>query len=155
MSVQKETFLRIHPHDNVLVALQNLEQGTQINFEGNTFTLADRIAAKHKFAINELKTGQEIYMYGVLVGKTTSTIPQGGLLSTQNVHHASDGFRLGERKLSWHQPDTRSFDSKTFNGYHRADGSVGTANYWIVVPLVFCENRNINRSEERRVGKEC
>jgi len=153
MSVQKETFLRIHPHDNVLVALQNLEQGTPINFEGNTFTLADRIAAKHKFAINELKTGQEIYMYGVLVGKTTSTIPQGGLLSTQNVHHASDGFRLGERKLSWHQPDTRSFDSKTFNGYHRADGSVGTANYWIVVPLVFCENRNINVLKEALVDK--
>jgi len=153
MSIQKETFLRIHPHDNVLVALQNLEQGTPINFEGNTFTLADRIAAKHKFAINELKTGQEIYMYGVLVGKTTSTIPQGGLLSTQNVHHASDGFRLGERKLSWHQPDTRSFDSKTFNGYHRADGSVGTANYWIVVPLVFCENRNINVLKEALVDK--
>jgi altronate hydrolase len=153
MSVQKEIFLRIHPHDNVLVALQNLEQGTQITFEGNTFTLADRIAAKHKFAINELKTGQEIYMYGVLVGKTTSTIPQGGLLSTQNVHHASDGFHLGERKLSWHQPDTRSFDSKTFNGYHRADGSVGTANYWIVVPLVFCENRNINVLKEALVDK--
>jgi len=153
MSTQKETFLRIHPHDNVLVALQNLEQGTPITFEGNTFTLADRIAAKHKFAINELKTGQEIYMYGVLVGKATSTIPQGGLLSTQNVHHASDGYRLGERKLSWHQPDTRKFDSKTFNGYHRADGSVGTANYWIVVPLVFCENRNINVLKEALVDK--
>ncbi|WP_419699318.1 UxaA family hydrolase [Mucilaginibacter sp. NFX135] len=153
MSTQKEIFLRIHPHDNVLVALQNLEQGTPITFEGNTFTLADRIAAKHKFAINELKTGQEIYMYGVLVGKATSTIPQGGLLSTQNVHHASDGYRLGERKLSWHQPDTRKFDSKTFNGYHRADGSVGTANYWIVVPLVFCENRNINVLKEALVDK--
>ncbi|NHA06893.1 altronate dehydratase [Mucilaginibacter sp. HC2] len=153
MSIQKETFLRIHPHDNVLVALQNLEQGTQITFEGNTFTLADRIAAKHKFAINELKSGQEIYMYGVLVGKTTSTIPQGGLLSTQNVHHASDGFRLGERKLKWHQPDTSKFEAKTFNGYHRADGSVGTANYWIVVPLVFCENRNINVLKEALVDK--
>ncbi|WPU96058.1 altronate dehydratase family protein [Mucilaginibacter sabulilitoris] len=153
MSAQKETFLRIHPHDNVLVALQDLEQGTVINFEGNTFTLVDRIAAKHKFAINELKTGQEIYMYGVLVGKTTSTIPRGGLLSTQNVHHASDGFHLGERKLNWHQPDTANFESKTFNGYHRADGSVGTANYWIVVPLVFCENRNINVLKEALVDK--
>ena len=153
MSAQKETFLRIHPHDNVLVALQDLEQGTVINFEGNAFTLVDRIAAKHKFAINELKTGQEIYMYGVLVGKTASTIPKGGLLSTQNVHHASDGYRLGERKLQWHQPDTANFEGKTFNGYHRADGSVGTANYWIVVPLVFCENRNINVLKEALVDK--
>ncbi len=29
-------------------------------------------------------------------------------------------------------------------GYHRRDGQVGTANYWLVVPLVFCENRNVN-----------
>lgn len=153
MSVQKEIFLRIHPHDNVLVALQNLEQGTIISFEGNTFALADRIAAKHKFAINELPAGHEIYMYGVLVGKATSTIPQGGLLSTQNVHHASDGFHLGERKLQWHQPDTGNFEGKTFKGYHRADGSVGTSNYWIVVPLVFCENRNINVLKEALVDK--
>ena len=153
MSVQKETFLRIHQHDNVLVALQNLEQGTMISFEGNTFALADRIAAKHKFAINELPAGHEIYMYGVLVGKTTSAIPQGGLLSTQNVHHASDGFHLGERKLQWHQPDTGNFEGKTFKGYHRADGSVGTSNYWIVVPLVFCENRNINVLKEALVDK--
>jgi altronate hydrolase len=150
---QKETFLRIHPHDNVLVALQNLEQGTVINFEGNSFALTERVAAKHKFAINELPAGHEIYMYGVLVGKTNSTIPQGGLLSTQNVHHASDSYRLGERKLQWHQPDTGNFEGKTFMGYHRADGSVGTGNYWIVVPLVFCENRNINVLKEALVDK--
>ena len=28
-------------------------------------------------------------------------------------------------------------------GYRRSDGQVGTRNFWIVVPLVFCENRNI------------
>ncbi|MDB5147022.1 MAG: altronate dehydratase, partial [Mucilaginibacter sp.] len=69
MSTQKETYLRIHPHDNVLVALQDLPQGTVIAFDGQTFTLVDKIAAKHKFAINELPVGKEIYMYGVLVGK--------------------------------------------------------------------------------------
>jgi len=150
---QKETFLRIHLHDNVLVALQNLELGTLINFEGESFPLVDRVAAKHKFAINELVQGAEIYMYGVLVGKATVTIPKGGLLTTANVHHASEGFHLGERKLSWHQPDTSNFAGKTFNGYHRADGSVGTANYWIVVPLVFCENRNIQVLKEALVDK--
>jgi len=150
---QKETFLKIHPHDNVLVALQNLEQGTIINFEGSAFPLVDPVAAKHKFAINELAQGAEIYMYGVLVGKATSTIPKGGVLTTANVHHASDSFRLGERKLNWHQPDTGNFKGKTFMGYHRTDGSVGTANYWIVVPLVFCENRNIQVLKEALVDK--
>lgn len=153
MSTQKETYLRIHPHDNVLVALQDLEQGTVITFEGQTFALVNKIAAKHKFAINELPVDKEIYMYGVLVGKASSIIPQGGLLTTENVHHAAEGFHLGERKLDWHKPDTNSFDGKTFMGYHREDGSVGTANYWVVVPLVFCENRNINVLKEALVDK--
>jgi altronate hydrolase len=33
-------------------------------------------------------------------------------------------------------------------GYHRADGQVGTRNYWLVLPLVFCENRNVERMKE-------
>ena len=32
---------------------------------------------------------------------------------------------------------------RTFNGYHRSDGRVGTANYWLFIPTVFCENRNL------------
>jgi altronate hydrolase len=144
MSAKKDTFLRIHPKDNVLVALQDLAQGTLINFEDKEFTLTDHISAKHKFSLVDLQPGDQIFMYGVLVGKATTHIPVGGPISTQTVHHASGEFHLGERKLDWHKPDTTQFEGKTFMGYHRADGSVGTGNYWIVVPLVFCENRNIN-----------
>lgn len=144
MTQTKETWLRIHPKDNVLVALQDLEKETTINFDGDTFTLTEKIAAKHKFSIGPLQPGDEILMYGVLVGKATQPIPKGGPISTQTIHHASGEFHLGERKLSWHKPDTSHFENKTFMGYHRADGSVGTGNHWIVVPLVFCENRNIN-----------
>ena len=148
MSTEKHSYVRIHPKDNVLVALQNLPQGTEINFEGQTFKLTEKIDAKHKFSINALQPDDGIFMYGVLVGKATQAIPQGGPISTQTIHHASSAFRLGERKLAWHQPDTSKFDGKTFMGYHRADGSVGTGNYWIVVPLVFCENRNVDVLKE-------
>lgn len=148
MPLQKQQFLRIHPHDNVLVALQNLAAGTMINFEGDTFALTADIAAKHKFSLTELKTGDEILMYGVLVGKATQPIPKGGPISTQTVHHASGEFHLGKRKTDWHKPDTSKFEGRTFMGYHRADGSVGTGNYWVVIPLVFCENRNINVLKE-------
>jgi altronate hydrolase len=46
MQAIKETFLRIHPKDNVLVALQDMQQGTTINFEGDSFALTEKIAAK-------------------------------------------------------------------------------------------------------------
>jgi altronate hydrolase len=36
------------------------------------------------------------------------------------------------------------FRNRTFNGYHRSDGRVGTANYWLFIPTVFCENRNLD-----------
>jgi altronate hydrolase len=150
---QEHSFIRIHPHDNVLVALRDLEQGTPIEFEGQGFNLADRVAAKHKFTINALHPEDSIFMYGVLVGKATKNIPEGGLISTENIHHASSDFHLGKRKLDWHQPDTSKFEGRSFMGYHRADGSVGTANYWIVIPLVFCENRNIQVMKEALVDK--
>jgi altronate hydrolase len=153
MSTQKHSYIRIHPKDNVLVALQNLAQGTEINFEGQTFKLTEKVDAKHKFSINALQPEEEIFMYGVLVGKATQPIPQGGPISTQTVHHASGEFHLGKRKLNWHQPDTTKYTGKTFSGYHRADGSVGTGNYWIVVPMVFCENRNVDVLKEALVDK--
>ena len=149
----QHSYLRIHPKDNVLVALRDLDQGTPIEFEGLSFSLADKVAAKHKFTLNALQPDDPIFMYGVLVGKATKSIPQGGLISTENIHHASSEFHLGKRKLDWHKPDTAKFEERTFMGYHRADGSVGTANYWIVIPLVFCENRNIQVMREALVDK--
>ncbi|MBV8388842.1 MAG: altronate dehydratase [Mucilaginibacter sp.] len=149
----QHNYLRIHPKDNVLVALRDLDQGTPIEFEGLSFSLTEKVAAKHKFALGDLEPDDSIFMYGVLVGKATKPIPQGGLVSTENIHHASSEFHLGNRKLDWHKPDTSRFEGRTFMGYHRADGSVGTANYWIVIPLVFCENRNIQVMREALVDK--
>ncbi len=41
-----------------------------------------------------------------------------------------------------------AWSERAFMGYHRADGQVGTRNYWLVLPLVFCENRNVDRMRE-------
>ena len=38
----------------------------------------------------------------------------------------------------------QSLKTEHFNGYHRSDGRVGTANYWLFIPTVFCENRNLD-----------
>lgn len=135
------------------MALQDLGSGTWIEFNGQSFSLSDTIPAKHKFSIKDLNPEDEIIMYGVLVGKATQKIVKGGLISTQNIHHASSEFHLGSRKLHWSQPDTTNFQGRSFMGYHRADGSVGTANYWVVIPLVFCENRNIQVLKEAFLDK--
>jgi len=145
---KKHRFLQIHPLDNVLVALQDLKMGEEILFEGQTFNLSTDVYAKHKFALIPFNVEDKIYMYGVLVGRASKSIALGEAITTQNMYHASSDFVLGERKLDWHKPDVSVFEGKTFNGFHRADGSVGTSNYWLVIPLVFCENRNVNVLKE-------
>jgi altronate hydrolase len=90
-------------------------------------------------------------MYGVLVGISQTELAKGTLISTENVKHAATNFETGARKISWQEPDVSKFRTKTFNGFHRSDGSVGTANYWLVIPMVFCENRNIDVLEEALV----
>src|SRR6266852_3364382 len=65
------------------------------------------------------------------------------LLSTRNLRHAASAFHDRDAAPRWSPPDVSRWREKTFLGYQRPDGLVGTRNYWIVLPLVFCENRNL------------
>ena len=149
----KNTILKIHPDDNAIVALVDLKAGDSPVFESESFEIKENIAAKHKFAAVDLAEDAPVYMYGVLVGKTTSAIKKGHRLTTTNLKHASSSYSVGERNTHWNKPDFSKWKGLTFNGYHRHDGSVGTANYWIVVPMVFCENRNLEVMREALVNQ--
>src|ERR1700744_2924003 len=140
--------LKIHPADNIEVALTNLAKETPIGSNGTQYQLVTDVPAKHKFATRDFEPGDEIIMYGVLVGRATEKIRKGELVSTKNIKHASSSFELHERKTDWHKPDVSTWTNKTFMGYHRADGSVGTRNYWLIIPLVFCENQNVKTIQE-------
>ncbi|MCS7017628.1 MAG: altronate dehydratase family protein [Cytophagales bacterium] len=140
---EKKLFLQLHPQDNVLVALQDLPKGTAIELNGHKFVLAENIPAKHKFTIAPLKVGDEVRMYGVLVGKITRDVPQGGWIHTGNLKHAAQSFSKRQGKYHWQAPDVSRWQHRTFKGYWRSDGQVGVRNYWLVIPLVFCENRDV------------
>ncbi|HEY1202586.1 MAG TPA: altronate dehydratase family protein [Niastella sp.] len=148
----KKKVLKVHEDDNVVVALTNLSKGETVSLNGQEYTLLEDITAKHKFVATDLNAGDSIFMYGVLVGKAQSPIKKGGLISTANVKHAANDFVIGdERKTNWKTPDVSKFNGRTFMGYHRANGEVGTANFWLVIPMVFCENRNLDVLQESLV----
>ena len=147
----KYKVLKVHPGDNVLVALTDLAQGETVHYEGEDYTLQEAVRAKHKFVTTDLAAGDDIIMYGVLVGKAQQPIAKGAWINTTNVKHAAGDFVTRERNINWNIPDVSRFRNRTFNGYHRSDGSVGTANYWIVIPMVFCENRNLDILEQALV----
>jgi len=135
--------LQLNPRDNVLVALQNLVQGHAVTFGGQSYSLGSNVAAKHKFAIRDLSVGDPILMYGVVVGKAVEPIAKGNALTTRNVRHDASAFHEKSEDYRWTPPNASRWATKAFRGYRRSDGQVGTRNYWLVVPLVFCENRNI------------
>jgi altronate hydrolase len=136
--------LQLHPRDNVLVALQNLSPNESLALNCTAYTLATPVPAKHKFAIRDLSPGDPVVMYGVVVGKAVEPIATGHALSTRNIRHDSAAFHEKCEIYNWTPPDISGWLGRTFRGYHRSDGQVGTRNYWLVVPLVFCENRNIS-----------
>jgi altronate hydrolase len=144
----KKSILKVHPDDNVIVALRDLAKGEEVRLNGDSYTVVEDIPAKHKFAEHTFSPGDELKMYGVLVGKAQTEIPAGARISTSNVKHAAEGVQLAARRTQWNTPDVSKFKGRTFMGYHRSDGQVGTANYWLIVPMVFCENRNVEVIKE-------
>ncbi len=140
----KHKVLKVHPKDNVIVALTSLSKGETISFEGVDYLLPEEIPAKHKFFMQDMKTGDEVIMYGVLVGKAQMNIAKGSRMSTENIKHAAEPYAYRNAKFEWQAPDVSKFSGRTFSGYHRKDGRVGTANYWLFIPTVFCENRNLD-----------
>jgi len=144
----KKQVVKLHPDDNVLVALSDLQKGEIISFENETFILQDLIKAKHKFYTRDLIKGQEVIMYGVLVGKVQNDISKGSLMTTENLKHAADPYAYRNASYEWQAPDVSKYKNKTFKGYKRNDGRTGTANYWLFVPTVFCENRNLDVIKE-------
>ena len=135
--------LRINPNDNVAVALCDIIHNTKISIGTEELITQETIPVKHKLALIDFKKEMPIYMYGVLVGKTTDTIPKGGLLTTENVIHLTEKVKGKNDDSTWKIPDVSKWKDRTFMGYHRPDGQVGTDNIWLFFPLVFCENRNI------------
>jgi len=136
--------MQIDPRDNVAVALTDLKRGDSVALNSQSYILASDVPPKHKFALADLPAGSGIRMYGVVVGQATAPIRRGEAVTTKNIRHDAAEFREKSREYSWKAPDVTKWKGCTFSGYRRADGQVGTRNYWIVVPLVFCENRNIS-----------
>lgn len=137
--------LIIHPRDNIIVALTNLSKGDIIDLDVGTITLVSDVKAKHKFAVRNLTIGEEVYMYGVVVGKAKNKILQGEVITRQNIIHETEPYKVPKNaaRKNWTSPNLTSFSKKHFLGYHREDSRVGTENNWLVIPLVFCQNRNI------------
>ena len=147
--------IKVSESDNLLVALQNLTTGETIETKGGGITIRNPVSAKHKIAATDIGIGEKAFMYGVLVGEATRPIFKGERITTDNLIHRSSEYHNNPKRENWKAPITPNWEQKSFLGYQRTDGKVGTANYWLVVPMVFCENGNVEvlrRSMTKALG---
>ena len=86
--------LKIHPLDNLIVALSDLNKGEIFNIGNKKIKLKTDVKAKHKFAIDNLNFGSQLYLYGVVVGKAIKSISEGEAVNTQNIRHHTKRYSL-------------------------------------------------------------
>lgn len=130
--------IRIHPADNVAVALCPIPAGTRLSLEGRAVQMREDIPQGHKLALAQIAAGENIIKYGYPIGHAASDIPPGAWVHTHNVRTNLSG----EVEYTY-APDVRPLSPvppETFQGYRRADGRVGVRNELWIIPTVGCVN---------------
>ncbi|MEN8138857.1 MAG: altronate dehydratase family protein [Bacteroidota bacterium] len=139
----KNKAITIDSQDNAAVALIDLKSGSTVSVNGTDYLLKSDIKAKHKFALKDLAKNEDVWMYGIIVGVTTENIKLGEAITVNNIKHKTSKVEHKTASYNWEKTDISKWEGKTFDGFKRSDGQVGTRNIWLFFPLVFCENNNI------------
>jgi len=132
-------YIKIHPHDSVIVALEEMKAGEVLVIDNQIVELIQPIERGHKIAIKPVASGENIIKYGYPIGHATRDILVGEQIHTQNLR-----TNLSEVHDYVYQPQhvkIKGEDQKlTFNGYRRKNNAVGIRNEIWIVPTVGCVN---------------
>jgi len=141
--------LRLHPRDNVAVVRKPLRPGVELVNGDVRVTPTAAVGAGHKVALKAISRGAEVTKYGQTIGFATTDISTG-----EHVHTHNLGMRDFGRDYAFcadYRPVRHYADAhaRTFNGYLRPDGRVGTRNYVAVVSSVNCSASVSNYVRDR------
>jgi altronate hydrolase len=136
--------LRIHPADNVVVALQPLSPGQ----EALGLRVREPIPAGHKISTCEIAAGDNVIKYGYPIGVASRIIPAGAHVHSHNLESALDA-RLSDisfdETVAPRAPSYPADDAAAFIGYRRRDGRAGIRNEIWIVNTVGCVNHIAER----------
>ena len=143
--------VRVRPTDDVAVAVDPLEPGDVITVGDDTLKVGEAIPAGHKIALRALGVGDVVHKYGWAIGRITAPVDAGGWIHSHNLKTQLEGT------LDYTYEPSRRADAspaeRTWEGYKRADGRVGTRNEVWVINTVGCVNwaaEKIARSANER-----
>ncbi|WP_312771297.1 UxaA family hydrolase, partial [Enterobacter soli] len=145
-------YIKIHSLDNVVVALADLTEGTDVTVENETVTLRQAISRGHKFAIRPIAKGENVVKYGLPIGHALADIAPG-----EHIHSHNTRTNLSDLDEYSYQPespaDIGQAADRDVQIYRRANGEVGIRNELWILPTVGCVN-GIARQIQTRFLKE-
>ncbi|MEO1292624.1 MAG: altronate dehydratase family protein [Pseudomonadota bacterium] len=140
--------IRLHPRDNVAIALRDLASGTDV--AEASITLRSEVRRGHKVATEAIPAGAHVLRYGQIIGQAKGDIAPGDHVHVHNL--GMGAHRQDYAYASEAAPLPEIAASLSFPGYHRADGRVGTRNYVGILTTVNCSGsiaRFIGEAAER------
>lgn len=134
-----QDIVKINQNDNVAVALRPLNKGEILQAAETAVTLMEDIPQGHKFALREIKSGEEVVKYGFRIGFAKEDIQPGQWVHVHNVKTALGDVLTYDYEPEGHQ-DVEPTEHTYFEGYRRTDGKAGIRNEIWIIPTVGCVN---------------
>jgi altronate hydrolase len=122
--------------DNVAVAARPIPRGAILEVGGRTIEIREPIGLGHKVALTAIDAGEPVRKYGQIIGFASREIEPGARVHVENLR--ADLFER-DYAFATEQPQPPKPDRpRTFQGFLRPDGRVGTRNYIAVISTVNC-----------------
>ena len=138
-SVRLARAVRVRPTDDVAVAVDALEPGDVIVVGDGRVAVRESVPAGHKVALRAMRDGEVVHKYGWAIGRTTTPVEAGGWIHSHNLKTRLEGT-LEYSYEPVPRPELFPGPQRTWEGYQRADGRVGTRNEVWVINTVGCVN---------------
>ena len=140
-----EIAIRMSGHDNVAVAKNDINKDTVIQLNGAKIPVEDVIPKGHRFSLSDIKTGDFVLQYGYPFGLSKG-VKRGQIINKRNVDtYSNNGFESlaneifkANRTVQKNKQRNNTQINKTFRGYKKDKGRVGTRNYYLIVPTSLC-----------------
>jgi len=135
-SAQPRTALLLAPDDDVAVAVVDVPAGSSVALGDTAVTTPGDVPRGHKLAVRALPAGTQVHKYGQVIGRTTVDVAAGDHVHAHNLgmDSVAHEYEFGTARVSVPPATT----TRTFEGFRRADGRVGTRSYVGIVTSVNC-----------------
>ena len=139
--------LLLNPVDNVVILTELTVSGEDPLGLGVPMTSS--VPSGHKIAREALAQGDAIRKFGQIIGYATEVIPAGAHVHTHNCTFGEHdrNYEVGA-DLALAQSAIPALEGRTFMGYKRADGKVGTRNTIALCATVNCSATVIQQAAE-------